>query len=73
MCVCQIEISDGGDVSDDFLMDELHPKKTIVRSKFLKPKGPARRPKSPNKPPSSNVSPTSASPPSNNSPVNGED
>ena len=32
-------------------MEEVHPKKTIVKQKFLKPKGPGnRRPKSPSRP-----------------------
>ncbi len=38
-------------MSEEFIMDEVHPKKTIVKPKFLKPKGPGkRRPKSPSKP-----------------------
>lgn len=43
----KIEISSGSDLSEEFIMEEVHPKKTIVRQKFLKPKGPNRRPKSP--------------------------
>ena len=38
-------------MNEEFIMDEVHPQKTIVKTKFLMPKGPAnRRPKSPSRP-----------------------
>jgi twinfilin-like protein len=38
----KIEIDSGEDISEEFLMDEVHPKKTIVKPKFAKPKPPGR-------------------------------
>lgn len=53
--VTQIEIGQGSELSQDFIMDEVHPKKAIIRQKFLKPKGPTnRRPKSPSSRPAGN-------------------
>lgn len=47
----KMEITNGSELSESSIMEEVHPKKTIVRAKFLKPKGPQnRRPKSPSKP-----------------------
>nr|CAG4648787.1 EOG090X0A90 [Polyphemus pediculus] len=39
----KIEIETGGELSEDYLMDELHPKKNIYQPKFEKPKGPPNR------------------------------
>ena len=50
------------------MMEEVHPKQTIVRAKFLKPKGPNRRPKSPRSSPIVGNSPIRG-----NSPVGGMD
>ena len=46
-----MEIASGKELSESSIMQEVHPKQTIVKPKFLKPKGPQnRRPKSPSKP-----------------------
>lgn len=39
----KIEISEGAELSEEFLQDELHPKKNIARQAFAKPKGPSNR------------------------------
>ncbi len=39
----QIEVDVGTTVDDAFLLDELHPKSSLHRPKFAKPKGPANR------------------------------
>ncbi|GAB1598875.1 twinfilin-1-like [Argonauta hians] len=41
--VKKIEISEGSELTEDFLQDELHPKKNIARQAFAKPKGPSSR------------------------------
>jgi len=38
-----VEIDDGDELTAQFLYDELHPKQTIVRQQFAKPRGPAGR------------------------------
>lgn len=39
----QLEIDDGSELTEEFLQDELHPKKNLHRPKFAKPKGPPNR------------------------------
>jgi len=39
----KVEIDTGKELTEDFLMDELHPKKNIYQPKFQKPKGPPNR------------------------------
>jgi twinfilin-like protein len=39
----QLEIDDASELTEEFLYDELHPKKNIATMKFEKPKGPARK------------------------------
>jgi len=39
----KIEISDGAELTEEFLQDELHPKKILHRPKFAKPKPPPGR------------------------------
>lgn len=41
----QIEVESGSELTEEFLTDELHPKKIFGtnRQKFAKPKGPANR------------------------------
>lgn len=39
----QIEIDDPQELTEEFLLDEIHPKQTIFKQKFSKPKGPANR------------------------------
>lgn len=39
----KIEIDDAKELTEEFIFDELHPKRDIVRQKFAKPKGPASR------------------------------
>ena len=41
--VFQIEVENGDELIEDFLIDELHPKKNIINKKFDKPKGPPGR------------------------------
>ena len=38
-----MEVDDPKEVTEDFLYDEVHPKKNIARSQFARPKGPAGR------------------------------
>ncbi|CAH1266005.1 TWF1 [Branchiostoma lanceolatum] len=37
----KVEIDDGAELTEEFLMDELHPKKNAYREKFARPQGPA--------------------------------
>lgn len=39
----KIEIDDGAELTEEFLQDEIHPKKNLHRPKFAKPKGPPNR------------------------------
>lgn len=39
----KIEIDDGAELTEEFVYDEVHPKKTIVKKQFDRPKGPAGR------------------------------
>lgn len=39
----KLEIDDASELTEEFLYDELHPKKNIATMKFEKPKGPARK------------------------------
>ncbi len=39
----KIEVDSGSEVSEEALLDELHPKKNLHRPKFEKPKGPPGR------------------------------
>lgn len=39
----QIEISNGAELTEEFLQDEIHPKKILHRPKFAKPKPPPGR------------------------------
>lgn len=41
--VKKIEIEDANEINEEFLLDQLHPKKTLHRPKFAKPKGPPGR------------------------------
>lgn len=38
-----MEIEKGDELSEEFIMDELHPKKNLYQPKFDKPKGPPGR------------------------------
>jgi len=40
--VFQLEIDEPSELTEEFLYDELHPKKNIATMKFEKPKGPAK-------------------------------
>ena len=39
----KIEIDDPKELSEEFLQEELHPKKNVARQQFARPKGPAGR------------------------------
>jgi len=39
----KIEIDSGNELTEEYLMDELHPKKNLFQPKFQKPKGPPNR------------------------------
>ncbi|KAG8194422.1 hypothetical protein JTE90_011032 [Oedothorax gibbosus] len=39
----KIEIDDPQELTEEFLLEEIHPKQTIFKQKFSKPKGPANR------------------------------
>lgn len=39
----KLEISEGSEITDEFLRDELHPKQILHRPQFAKPKGPPNR------------------------------
>jgi len=39
----RLEVSEGSDLTEEFLQDELHPKKNLHRPKFSKPKPPGAR------------------------------
>lgn len=39
----RLEIDDGDELTEEFLMEELHPKKILHRPQFAKPKGPPNR------------------------------
>lgn len=39
----QIEIDDPSELTEEFIYDEIHPKKNIARQAFAKPKGPSGR------------------------------
>lgn len=39
----KLEIDAGSELTEEFLYDELHPKKILHRPMFAKPKGPANR------------------------------
>lgn len=41
--IAQLEIDDAAELTEDFLQDELHPKKILHRPVFAKPKGPPNR------------------------------
>ncbi|XP_002738571.1 twinfilin-1-like [Saccoglossus kowalevskii] len=41
--VKKIEVDDPNDLTEEFIYEEVHPKKTIVKPKFAKPKGPGGR------------------------------
>lgn len=41
--VKKLEIDNGNELTEDFLQDELHPKKILHRPQFAKPKGPPNR------------------------------
>lgn len=42
-CTVQLEIDDAAELTEDYLQDELHPKKILHRPVFAKPKGPPNR------------------------------
>ena len=39
----QLEIDDGKELTEEFLYDEIHPKRNLHRPAFAKPKGPPNR------------------------------
>lgn len=39
----QIEIDSADELTEEFLIDEIHPKQNIYKPKFSKPKGPLNR------------------------------
>lgn len=39
----QLEIGEGSELTEEYLLDEIHPKQNLHRPKFAKPKGPANR------------------------------
>jgi len=39
----QLEIDDPNELTEDYIYDEVHPKKNVARTAFAKPKGPAGR------------------------------
>lgn len=39
----QLEIDDGKELTEEFLYDEIHPKRNLHRQAFAKPKGPPNR------------------------------
>ncbi|GFY72966.1 twinfilin-1 [Trichonephila inaurata madagascariensis] len=39
----KIEIDDAHDLTEEYLLDQIHPKQNIFKQKFSKPKGPANR------------------------------
>ena len=41
--IFQIEVDDLSEITEEFIYDEIHPKKNIATLKFVKPKGPANR------------------------------
>lgn len=41
--VPQVEIGEGSELTEEFLLEELHPQQCLHRPKFNKPKGPANR------------------------------
>lgn len=75
MQTTQVEISSGDELSEAFLMDELHPQTHAYRPKFIKPPPPSgrRRSKSPNNRPI--IAPSNGDVPSNGDapgPANGD-
>lgn len=42
-CLLQLEIDSGSELTEEFLQEELHPKKMLHRPAFAKPKGPPNR------------------------------
>ena len=40
--VKKIEVDSGSELTEDFLLDEIHPKKIIGKTQFAKPKPPSR-------------------------------
>lgn len=42
MCL-QVEVDSGSELTEEFLHEEVHPKKILHRPQFAKPKGPANR------------------------------
>jgi len=43
LIILQLEIETGSELTEEFLQDELHPKKNLHRPAFAKPKGPPNR------------------------------
>jgi len=39
----KIEIDDAQELTEEFLLDQIHPKQNIFKQKFAKPKGPTNR------------------------------
>lgn len=39
----KLEIGEGAELTEEYLLDEIHPKRNLHRPKFAKPKGPANR------------------------------
>ncbi|KAK7073779.1 Twinfilin-1 [Halocaridina rubra] len=39
----KLEIGEGSELTEEYLLDEIHPKRNLHRPKFAKPKGPANR------------------------------
>lgn len=39
----QIEIDDPNELTEEFIYDEVHPKKNVAKQQFARPKGPAGR------------------------------
>ena len=39
----KIEVDDPKELTEEFIYDEVHPKKNVARQAFAKPKGPAGR------------------------------
>ena len=43
MVLFQLEIDSGAELTEEYLQDELHPKKILHRPAFAKPQGPKNR------------------------------
>lgn len=43
LCKFQLEIDDGKELTEEYLYEEIHPKRNLHRPAFAKPKGPPNR------------------------------